>query len=226
MKLRVEYRLGPELKFLSNLDMMRLTERALRRAKVPFALSAGFNPHIKLSMGTVLPVGLWGEKEYMDLEVKQPVRCEEFIATFNNVLPAAMQVNSCVIIDDKAPALMKIINAAAYTFIVQEQKSKVALISGNILNQEKIVVKSRGKNKDKNKDLRPGIYNIDFTGQENAVAVNIWVSVGTPVNIRYDELYDLLIGQGIKEESVKDVYRSGNYIYDGTEFFSPLEKVI
>ncbi|HBQ86380.1 MAG TPA: radical SAM protein, partial [Syntrophomonas sp.] len=63
MYLRAEYRLGPELKFLGNLDTMHLMERALRRAGIPYALSEGFNPHIKLSMGTVLPVGLWSEKE-------------------------------------------------------------------------------------------------------------------------------------------------------------------
>ncbi|MDD3890543.1 MAG: TIGR03936 family radical SAM-associated protein, partial [Syntrophomonadaceae bacterium] len=73
MRLRAEYRIGPELKFLANLDMMNVIGRTLRRAAIPYALSEGFNPHIKLSLGTVLPVGLWGEKEYFDLELTMPV---------------------------------------------------------------------------------------------------------------------------------------------------------
>ena len=63
MRIRAEYSIGPELRFLSNLETMHMMERALRRAGIPFALTEGFNPHIRLSMGTVLPVGLWGKKE-------------------------------------------------------------------------------------------------------------------------------------------------------------------
>jgi len=69
MRIRAAYRVGEDLKFLGNLDMLNLMGRALRRADVPFALSEGFNPHIKLSLGTVLPVGVWGENEYFDLEL-------------------------------------------------------------------------------------------------------------------------------------------------------------
>ena len=64
MRVRMEYRVGNDLKFLGNLDMMNLMSRALRRARIPFALSEGFNPHIKFSLGTVLPVGV-GEREYL-----------------------------------------------------------------------------------------------------------------------------------------------------------------
>jgi len=59
MLLRAEYSVGKNLQFLANLDMMHLMERSLRRAGIPCHLTEGFNPHIKLSMGTVLPVGLW-----------------------------------------------------------------------------------------------------------------------------------------------------------------------
>ncbi len=68
MRLRAEYSVGRNLQFLANLDMMHLMERALRRAAIPCQLTEGFNPHIKLSMGTILPVGVWGKNEYFDLD--------------------------------------------------------------------------------------------------------------------------------------------------------------
>jgi radical SAM-linked protein len=74
MRVRMEYRVGNDLKFLGNLDMMNLMSRALRRARIPFALSEGFNPHIKFSLGTVLPIGVWGEREYLGQYIsKNPI---------------------------------------------------------------------------------------------------------------------------------------------------------
>lgn len=56
--------------------------------------------------------------------------------------------------------------------------------------------------------------------------ITIWVSVGEPVNVRYDELYDLLTDTGILSDDIIDIYRSGNYIKEGEFFYTPLEKVI
>ena len=78
MRLRAEYRVGSDLRFLSSLGLMHMMERAFRRAEVPYALSEGFNPHIRLSMGTVLPVGIWGEHEYFDLELERDMDEREF----------------------------------------------------------------------------------------------------------------------------------------------------
>jgi radical SAM-linked protein len=71
MRLRVEYSAGPELKFLANLDMMHLMERALRRAGIPYHLSEGFNPHIRLSMGTVLRLGCGASRNTLILIWRQ-----------------------------------------------------------------------------------------------------------------------------------------------------------
>jgi hypothetical protein len=98
-------------------------------------------------------------------------------------------------------------------------------LPGRIMAEEHLLVKSRGKKKGVDKDLRPGIYKITVTSRGESVIIKVWVNVGEPVNIRYDELKDILIAQGVKPESIVDIYRSGNYIRVGTDFYSPLEKV-
>ena len=100
------------MRFLSNLDMMKLMARALRRARIPFALSKGYNPHIRLSMGTVRPVGLWGEREYFDLELEQEMSTSEFVEKINRTLPPAIQVKACIQIAANTRALMNSINCA------------------------------------------------------------------------------------------------------------------
>ncbi len=225
MRLRAEYLVGSDLKFLGNLDMMNLMSRAMRRAGIPFALSEGFNPHIKLSMGTVLPVGVWGDKEYFDLELTQDMDPNEFMKKMNHVLPLEMEIKQCVKIDEKEPALMKIINAASYTFILKLIDHGYFDISDRIMSQNELLVRSRGKQKGIDKDLRPGIFKITVNFQQESVMISIWVNVGEPVNVRYDELLELLEDYGIEREEVVDIFRSGNFIRAGNLFYSPFEKV-
>lgn len=225
MKLRAEYRVGSNLKFLGNLDMMNLMARALRRAGIPFALSEGFNPHIKLSMGTVLPVGVWGEHEYFDLELMQEMQLEEFIWKMNRVLPPGMEVKQVIALDDRAPALMKIIDAASYIFALKSGDYDYSALPDRLMNQKQLLVKSRGKQKGIDKDLRPGIFKITVNYHEESVIISVWVNVGEPVNVRYDELLSLLIDQGVGPEAVVDIFRSGNFIRAGNSFYSPFEKV-
>ena len=85
MRLRAEYRVGRNLQFLANLDMMHLMERTLRRAAIPCQLTEGFKPSYQTIHGYDLPVGVWGENEYFDLDLEE-MEPEEFKTKMNAVL--------------------------------------------------------------------------------------------------------------------------------------------
>lgn len=224
MRLRVEYNVGPELKFLANLDMMHLMERALRRAGIPYYLSEGFNPHIRMSMGTVLPVGIWGKHEYFDLDLAQ-MDLEIFTYNMNEALPAPLTITDCQVIEESAPSLMKIINAAQYTFVIKAG-TDLPLLTARILQRDSLPVQSRGKNKNIMKDLRPGIYQINTDTKEGYDLLSIMVSINEPLNIRYDELQALFIEQGLNAKDIADIFRQGNYIKEDQQFYSPLKRVL
>lgn len=225
MRLRAEYSVGSDLRFLSNLDMMNLMARALRRAQIPFALSEGFNPHIRLSMGTVLPVGLWGKREYFDLELEREMDAGNFIENMNQALPPAMHVNACLEIGAKTPTLMNSINCACYSFVIDAPAEQMEPWKNRILQQNDMIVKSRGKKKDLDKNLRPGILKIEVNRLQDFAIIDIWGTTGEPLNVRYDELRDLFMQTGINKEAILDVCRSGNYIRENDEYYTPLEKV-
>ena len=71
-----------EIKYVGHLDFGRAIERALRRAKLPVAYSVGFNPHMKLSFGPALSVGVASDSEYVDVELTEPMNAADF--TENN----------------------------------------------------------------------------------------------------------------------------------------------
>ncbi len=52
---------------LSHLELARALERAVRRAQLPFAVSQGFSPHMRIAFGAALPVGVGGTAEIFDL---------------------------------------------------------------------------------------------------------------------------------------------------------------
>lgn len=225
MRLRAEYRVGPDLRFLSNLDLMHMMERAFRRADIPYALSEGFNPHVRLSMGTVLPVGLWGEREYFDLDLKYELDKKDFLQRINAVLPPEVEVGRAAKIPGTAPSLMKIINSAAYVLVSRSDDFDIKGFFAELLSRESLKVKSRGKKKNLDKELRSGIYKIEIEAQKLKNLVRLWVALGEPLNVRYDELLDLLEANGFDMRLILDIYRSGNYIYQYGAFFSPLEMV-
>ena len=56
-RLRVRYSISGRLAYLSHLETIRSMERVIRRAGLPFAITEGFNPHMKVAFGPALPVG-------------------------------------------------------------------------------------------------------------------------------------------------------------------------
>jgi len=71
-KFRIKYGKGPELRFISHLDTMRLWQRTIRRAGIPVSYSQGFTPHQKVSFGPPLPLGMTSRAEYLDIQLEKP----------------------------------------------------------------------------------------------------------------------------------------------------------
>ncbi len=61
--LKVIFYKDQEMKYYSQLDMLCVLERALRRSQLPFYCTKGFNPHVKISFFSGLKLGLEGKIE-------------------------------------------------------------------------------------------------------------------------------------------------------------------
>ena len=68
-RLRLRYAKRGRLRFSSHRDFQRAFERALRRAEIPMAYSAGFSPHPKISYANAAPTGAASEAEYVEIGV-------------------------------------------------------------------------------------------------------------------------------------------------------------
>lgn len=90
----VRFALREDLRFLSHLDLMRLFERACRRAGLPLRFSQGFNPRPMVHLPVPHVVGVGGEDEPLLLELTAPAEPAELAAALNAQLPHAAPVLS------------------------------------------------------------------------------------------------------------------------------------
>lgn len=223
MIMRVEYYAGPELRYLSNLDMMAMFHRSLRRSRLPFALSQGFNPHIRMTLGIPLPVGLWSEKEYLELELREDMEPRAFIEQLAPCCPPGLQILQARPAGERSASLMALINACSYRFIFESLDMPAAAIARGILNREQWMIDSRGKKKNQQKDLRRGIIDIQASDDDLRSVFNIWATVNEPLNVRYDELLDLLDQAGANHNKMVDIYKTGNYHQSNGRLISPMD---
>jgi radical SAM-linked protein len=95
-KLRLRYTKRGRLRFTSHRDIARAFERALRRAQVPMAYSAGFSPHPKISWVGAAPTGVASEAEYVEISVAERVDPEALRRGLDESLPVGIDVEEVV----------------------------------------------------------------------------------------------------------------------------------
>jgi radical SAM-linked protein len=91
-RLRVRYAKRGRLRFTSHRDISRAVERAVRRAGIPVAFSAGFSPHPKISYAGAAATGVASEAEYLEIaltETRDPARVR---AELDAALPDGLDI--------------------------------------------------------------------------------------------------------------------------------------
>jgi radical SAM-linked protein len=91
-RLRLRYAKRGRLRFSSHRDFQRALERALRRADVPMAYSAGFHPHPKISFANAAPTGTASEAEYVELGLAEHRDPAELRRALDTSLPDGLDV--------------------------------------------------------------------------------------------------------------------------------------
>ena len=123
-RLRLRFSRGEELKYISHLDLMRVWERALRRAGIPMAYSEGFSPHPRISLAAPLPIGVTSEAELMDVVVRKMVSPLFFVQNTKSQLPRGMAVIEVMQVPLTAPSLQS--QAQFIEYRVSDRSDKTA----------------------------------------------------------------------------------------------------
>jgi len=121
-RLRITFSRGNELKYISHLDLMRLWQRALRRADIPLAYSQGFSPHPRLSLAAPLAIGVTSSGELMDIFLKHRVSPHFFLKSIGTQLPPSIDISEVAEIGLGLPSLQSQVLYAEYEVCIDTDK--------------------------------------------------------------------------------------------------------
>lgn len=95
-RIRLRYTKRGRLRFTSHRDFQRAFERALRRAEVPMAYSAGFTPHPKVSYANAAPTGTGSEAEYLEIALTAPRDPDKLRELLDASMPTGLDIVDAV----------------------------------------------------------------------------------------------------------------------------------
>ncbi len=170
-RVRIQIKKGPEARFISHLDFQRLLGRALRRGRLPVAMSEGFNPHPRISFASALAVGTTSEAEFVEFDLEPAMDPEEFGRLLDRQLPPGFRVVRAGQAPLTGPGLMSLIEAASYRLGLSfpggekprcegVEAAEVEAALGRFLARDKIQLVKETKSGPREVDIRPLVYEL------------------------------------------------------------------
>ena len=124
-RLRVRYRKGGRLAMLSHLELTHALERIVRRSSLPFALSQGFSPHMKLSFGSALPVGVGSTCEVFDITLTEYVPANKALLALSEASPYDLMCHEAFYVEPRAKAASVAFPYSVYRVILKDYVDSV-----------------------------------------------------------------------------------------------------
>lgn len=118
-RLRVTYGKTGRLRFLSHLEVVRACERAVRRVGLAYAVTQGFNPHMKVAFGPALPVGTGGCAESYDVWLTRFVPPVEVLAGLRESTTEGLAPTGARYLPEKEPSLTAALTLAEYEVVLE-----------------------------------------------------------------------------------------------------------
>ncbi len=166
-RLRLHYAKRGRLRFSSHRDFQRAFERALRRAEVPMAYSAGFSPHPKVSYAGAAPTGVASEAEYLEIAVAQRCDPDRLRAALDAALPADLDVLE--VVEARAGGLADRMQASVWEVrLPGVSREQAAAAVGAYLAAERVEVSRMTKNGLRTFDAREATLRLEVAADDRA----------------------------------------------------------
>jgi radical SAM-linked protein len=179
-RVRIRYAKRGRLRFTSHRDFARAFERALRRAEVPMAYSAGFTPHPKISYVGASPTGAASEAEFLEIGLTREVDLAALRAALDTALPEGLDVVEAVVAGPGS--LAERMEASAWRIelpgvgVAAAQEAVQALLACDEVRVERLT-----KNGRREVDVRAAIVSMSISGAAPAGSAPIHATMDVVV---------------------------------------------
>ncbi|ARP70207.1 radical SAM protein [Streptomyces pluripotens] len=162
-RIRLRYTKRGRLRFTSHRDFQRAFERALRRAEVPMAYSAGFTPHPKVSYANAAPTGTGSEAEYLEIALTESRAPDTLRVLLDESLPAGLDIVEAV--EARTPGLADRLTASVWELRLDgADPTDVEQAVEAFTEAETVEVQRRTKNGVRTFDARPAVVSLETHG--------------------------------------------------------------
>ena len=180
-KLRVKFGKSGDMALVGHLDLMRIFDRAIRRAGLPVSFSGGFNPQPRISVANALPLGATSVTEIVDFELTEEINIDTFFTALSSSLPDGIPVYDVVQLDLKSKSASQLLETAEYLLDIGCSREVTSSEWQTIIDALKAKTEiwtqhKTKKGKIKNVNLRERLFELDFVetakvdmGQSQAV---------------------------------------------------------
>ena len=166
-RLRLRYAKRGRLRFASHRDFARAFERALRRAGLPMAYSAGFSPHPKISYANAAPTGTASEAEYVEIGLVQRLEPASVQAALDASLPDGFDVLD--VVEARTSALADRLEASLWDVRLPGVASSVAQAAvATFLAADRVEVRRLTKSGMRTFDAREAVVRLEVTAADPA----------------------------------------------------------
>jgi radical SAM-linked protein len=161
-KVRLRFAKCGDLRLVSHRDLMRCLERMLRRARIPVAVTQGFNPRPKMTFALALGLGIEGRSEVVDLELFEPLEPSQLLFRLKPVAPAGFDwIDARPLPPEATPPYPRTVE---YTIAVLDERRQTAQSQlQSLLASESWPLIRRRPNRESTFDLRPELIAAELT---------------------------------------------------------------
>lgn len=121
-RIRVWFGKQGNMALVSHLDLVRLFDRAVRRAGLPISYTGGFHPGPKISIALALSLGMTSNGEIVDFENHTRIDIDEFVEKLQAQLPPELPLMKVEELPLKSPKATQILDTAEYLVTLSAEK--------------------------------------------------------------------------------------------------------
>lgn len=187
-KYRLTFVKKDKMKFVGHLDLLKLFQRAIRRAKLPIHYSAGFNPHQETIFAMPLTLGMSTEYDIVDIRLTKEVDPEYIKNSINKELPKGFEIIDVRQLIDDEKNCAKELAVADYQIHTKADILNIARALQTIGTMEQWLIEKKSKKTVKEVDIKEDV--LDMRLDEKGLFVR--VATGSNKHLKPELLYQFI----------------------------------
>jgi radical SAM-linked protein len=232
MRYSIKFSKESEIKFISHLDLAKTIQRIVKRSELPIQYSQGFNPHMAISIGQPLSVGMYSEGEYMDMDFTERLD-EEFIKTkLNSNVPRGIKIHEVVFVPEREnvknpPQAMAAVEEAEYEIRIKYDASKdLNEEIKKLLAEDEWNIVKKSKSGEKEVNIKTMVKDFHYSILADFLFIKTTIACGSKENLSAQLLAEFISinTNGVDKEAFVDIKRKEMYAYKNNNRY-PLYKL-